>query len=393
MFSPWQEIEDASSGSSSLTERLLAAVERDENDFIRAAASRRPPLRPTLHSLRCRGHFDSMLSGLAGGADAHMLRMLFRWCEAHGIVMNPGMRVTRAADLTNFREHVFVMDSDVKKHALLLAVPEELCIGLKNADAPEELDNMKRGTAHGDAGVRATQNDDDDKDMCAFFFQALGVLVNDLLVAHGNTVSDPRNFLARALHRTRTAHNAPYLDAMSFGSTETCLAEVVLQMVHNFVQSGPLTGKVERDLLNWAVSVSMSHSTPLAIAGRRTIGIVPVLHLFRHGGVAMNAGIMARKTDADERRLQALFGATSPELTLDPQTRYVYVVAARDLAPGDEVCLQAMAPVCNRTEEADHMWRLTSGGPPPEPCMPSDEYQALQRLLREEVHRCAAAVP
>ena len=59
---------------------------------------------------------------------------------------------------------------------------------------------------------------------------------------------------AKSLHRLRSEQNAPYLHDFSFGvsgvsahgEAQPALADVVLQMIHNFINAGPLTGKVDR---------------------------------------------------------------------------------------------------------------------------------------------------
>lgn len=63
---------------------------------------------------------------------------------------------------------------------------------------------------------------------------------------------------------------------------ECCLADILLQMIRNYLNGGPLVGKIGREDLMAAVSMCLSHSTPLVIGPRRSIGIIPLVHLFPH---------------------------------------------------------------------------------------------------------------
>lgn len=78
---------------------------------------------------------------------------------------------------------------------------------------------------------------------------------------------------------------------------ECCLADILLQMIRNYLNGGPLVGKVAREDLMAAVSMCLSHSTPLIVGPRRSIGIVPLVHLFPHGGLKTNAVVVARPED------------------------------------------------------------------------------------------------
>eukprot|EP00164_Ancoracysta_twista_P010835 GFYU01016484.1.p1 GENE.GFYU01016484.1~~GFYU01016484.1.p1 ORF type:complete len:226 (-),score=12.98 GFYU01016484.1:34-690(-) len=196
------------------------------------------------------------------------------------------------------------------------------------------------------------------------------------------------------------------------------LADVVLQMIRNYIQGGPLTNKVDPAELMWAVSVCLSHSTPLVIGDRRSIGIVPIVHLFPHGGLATNAVVVARPSPAMERscgvapgrgaRKMAEYaqrmsdGYEFPTLIRDehlgvpvdnttsrkPQpadggtTGYVYVVAMRDITAGESVHMQAMAPVCEKDEESEHMWRLSCGGAPHNYYRTSEVAQLSEEIQR-----------
>jgi hypothetical protein len=335
-----------------------------------------------------------------------MLSGLAAWCAAEGVFLHPALRLARGGSV--YRDHHASVAAAVPRLTPLMAIPERLCIGFRDVDNEDHMAALRLGGAHrGTAATDATTSGDGDAehgDACAFFFSALGLLVNDLLVAHNNELTDRRHRLAAALLRTRTLHNAPYLDANQFrasGAAETSMADVFLQMVLNYVQSGPLTGKVVRDELNWAVSVCLSHSTPLSIGGRASIGIVPVVHLLPHGGDNVNAVVVPRDGDVAGRQLRRFFDARCPMLRgaegaaagAGEGGRYLYVVATRDLAAGDAVSMQPMAPVCSKEDEAAHMWMLTCGAAPPGDSMPTDAAAALQRDVSAEVHALAAKQP
>jgi hypothetical protein len=345
-------------------------------------------------------HHNQIIRSLSGRADAHMMRVLLRWCEMEGVFLHPALWPEPAiGDKQNtFRDHVWHVTTDVPSMTPLLAIPERLCIGFKDTESEDDIAALKRGTteaAKGSVDDTAAAAEESDGDVCAFFFTAIGLLVNDLLVALNNEISDKRFYLAKSLQRIRTCHNAPYLSTGYFqgAQAEPPLAEVFLQMVHNYVQAGPLTGKVERDMLNWAVSVSLSHSTPLTIAGRKSIGIVPVLHLFPHGNADVNAVPVTRGARAaDGARLRRLFRQQCSAMPLSDSEEYVYLVTTRALAAGSTVAVQAMAPVCHRSEEAEDMWRLTCGAPPPEESVGSLEYQEVLRSVNEHIREVAAAL-
>eukprot|EP00758_Cryptobia_borreli_P003515 Tbor_TRINITY_DN3799_c0_g1::TRINITY_DN3799_c0_g1_i1::g.2381::m.2381 len=72
------------------------------------------------------------------------------------------------------------------------------------------------------------------------------------------------------------------------------LPDIVLQMIRNYINGGPLTNKVQRKDLLWTISVCLSHSTPLVIGHRRSIGIIPLVHLMEHGGTGTNCSVLAR---------------------------------------------------------------------------------------------------
>ena len=196
-----------------------------------------------------------------------------------------------------------------------------------------------------------------DADICDFFFYCLGTIVADLVTAQSSQLTDGRHEFAKNLTRIRTLQNAPYLpenivfaskkeegsskpvvvadkersgeakkaaqekgkekdgkkenvddgDASGFDADassslpreeeECCLADILLQMIRNYLNGGPLVGKLDRADLMAAVSMCLSHSTPLVIGPRRSIGIVPLVHLFPHGGTKTNAVVLGRPDD------------------------------------------------------------------------------------------------
>ena len=387
----------------------LRTTLRRRRRYAEAAAARGDAAPWTVYAMTGGAvHHAAIVRGLRSGGDTHMMQLLLRWCGGHGARLHPALTpvpsyiVAGQGDAATFRDFRWVVTEDVPALTPLLAIPESVCIGFKDTESEDDVAALKQGTTSAAASsvddTKKAADEESDSDMCAFFFTALGLLVNDLLVAVNNSLTDPRYLLARALQRTRTCHNAPYLEPHAFNATMpahgdgTSLAAVFLQMVHNYIQAGPLTGKVERDMLLWAVSVCLSHSTPLEIAGRRSIGIVPLLHLFPHGAGDVNAAPVTRRARGGSGcELADFFAAVSPAMSLERKhhTNYIFVVTTRPVRAGEAVALQAMAPVCNRTEEADDMWRLTCGAPPPADSVTSGEYQEIVKLVNDEVHRRA----
>ena len=374
------------------------------------------------------------------GADVHMLRLLMDACATRGAFVHPALALARRA--TQYRDHGLVAHAPLPRLTPLLAVPEALCLGYKDASDRTDVSALGFGSYHSPADAAAstgadrlaagstatTADDDSGSDIVSFFFTSLGLLVNDLLVARNNPRTDPRYVLARSLQHTRTLQNGPYLEPGAFDADDWWAEElsasdtdsarddddansrddgdgkgkrssrraghnlvaVCHQMLHNYIHSGPLTGKVDIDELKWAVSVALSHSTPLRIGPRHGIGVVPLLHLLPHGERNLNAVCVTRPaTERSASAVQDWWGAQFPWLALRRDCGYVTVVAARDIAPGEEIALQPMAPACG--VEGRAMWGLACGAPPPGSAVSSVAYQRLQAAVDAEVLSLALA--
>lgn len=322
----------------------------------------------------------------AGGTTAaatgqHFMYLLMLWCAEHNVFIHPALQLVRApSTFRDFRFYIRPGWGHVPTHAPLVAVPQAMLIGFKKTGEETPQIEPRRNPE---------EETPSNEDICSFFFDSLNLLVSDLLVALNNERSDPRYLLAASLNRTQTVRNAPYLEESTvFDPSQSCIADVLLQMLHNYIQAGPFTGRVTREELCWAISIGLSHSTPLKI-GRdvSSIGIIPLVHLFAHGGKATNSVVVSYR---DERSAHAMLqyferehGITfSPSAAASEQAevgfRGVFVVNLRPLAEGDEVCIQAMAPVCNRDDEhAQHMWRLSCGALPSD-SLPTAEVATLQ---------------
>ncbi|EPY26938.1 hypothetical protein STCU_06003 [Strigomonas culicis] len=223
--------------------------------------------------------------------------------------------------------------------------------------------------------------DNSDADVCQFFFSALGMIVADLVTAKSSPLTDPRHTFASLLSKVQTIPNAPYFDeSVVFDAEEPCLADVLLQMIRNYINGGPLVNKLSRDELQWAVSVCLSHATPLQIHTLQSIGIIPLVHLFPHGGTQTNSYVIARNArEKSAAKMAAFFRDTfGYDFSAQHSGRWIYVVCDRELRAGDEVCLQAMAPVCDRDSEAEQMWRLSCGTAP-------SEYMASSAVARRQL--------
>lgn len=289
------------------------------------------------------------------------LWLLLRWCHYNGVFIHPAVCIQKSK--TKYRDLAFFVDRPVAQYCPVISVPECLLIGfqgIENCNNPlldasriEQFNKANRG------------EEENDSDICDFFFASLGIVTSDLLSALHSTHSDKRTSFAKSLSKTSTIHNAPYFtDDIVFGKDDTSLADVLLQMIKNYIQAGPLAGKVERSELQWAVSISLSHSTPLIIGSRRSIGIVPFVHLFPHGGDKTNSVLVARSLKEHSaccfvRYFKEQFGI---DFTGTPQRIYVTPVTA--LIAGDNIHLQAMAPVCSKENESADMWKLSCGSAP-----------------------------
>lgn len=312
----------------------------------------------------------------------HAFYQLMHWADARNIFIHPALRIRRES--TQFRDHRFVTCEPIPKYCPLLAIPESMCVGFadlsekgKSAPASSLLDEQR-------AKHFAEATGAGDSDICQFFFDSLSMMVADLLSALHSPNTDARHALAQSLLKVRTMLNAPYLgEDTVFGKEDTALADVLLQMIRNYVAGGPMVGQVDRDVLKWAVSVCLSHSTPLTLGDKNSIGIIPIVHLLPHGGHDSNCVVIARTARKDAGKKMAHFFRQQFGLGFDmfaspaEDLKWVYLVPTRDLSAGEEILTQAMAPVCNRETEASHMWKL-SCGVAPEDSMPTATLSALQ---------------
>lgn len=341
-----------------------------------------------LHALHRRRLYLSHARELSHFSDNHYFYKLLMWCHDHHLFIHPALRM--AAKASAFRDHVFTVASDVAAFTPLLAVPEQLVIGFRDPAAAADADDAER-TALYDAKKekefhQANVGEGAEADICEFFFSSLSMIVSELFTARSSALTDPRHLFADLLSKVRTLQNAPYFDDdVVFDATEPCLADVLLQMIRNYINGGPLVNKVTRQELQWAVSLCLSHSTPLSIGAVKSIGIIPMVHLFPHGGASTNAYVVARTARESSARKMAAFFRRSFGYDFAPfyGGKWIYVVPERALRAGEEVRLQAMAPVCEKdSEEEAQMWRLSCGTVPSD-YKTSAEVAAKQRALTE----------
>lgn len=324
-------------------------------------------------------------------AGVHSLYQLMHWCDERNIFLHPSIRIDR--DPTAFRDYTMVVQHRISKYCPLIAVPEELCIGFK--DMEERGKNLPENDLMDEAKAKAfaEATGAGDSDVCQFFFDSLGMIVTDLLSAVHSPLTDKRSLFCQSLRKVRTLLNAPYFgDDVRFGKDDTALADVLLQMIRNYIAGGPLVGRIERDVLQWAVSLCMSHSTPLAMGSTKSIGIVPLVHLLPHGGESCNCVVIARSTRRHAGRHMMNFFKHAFGLDFDMfgdgdvgrEPRWVYLVPIRDLEPGEPLLTQVMAPVCDSEKEAEHMWRLSCGTAPPS-SLPTSKLMSLQADVVKDI--------
>ncbi|KPA82398.1 hypothetical protein ABB37_03474 [Leptomonas pyrrhocoris] len=352
-----------------------------------------------LHAMHRRRLYKQYALDLSYLADTHAYYQLMMWCHDHHVFIHPSVEMTRHR--TAYREHVFRVKADVAPYTPLLAIPENLVIGFKDANTEagsDGADGDDRNNLY-DAKREAefhklNTGDNADTDICQFFFASLGMIVSDLITARSSPLTDPRFLFAELLGKVSTLQNAPYFeDDVVFDPNEPGLADILLQMIRNYVNGGPLVNKVPPDDLRWAVSLSLSHSTPLSIGAVRSIGIVPVVHLFPHGGTATNTYIVARTArDRCAEKMNAFFRHTFHyDFQAQAAGKWIFVVPERALKAGEEICLQAMAPVCEKDSEAAQMWRL-SCGTAPESYLSSADVYARQAAVTDAVIRQGEAL-
>lgn len=379
------------------------------------------------NSSRRKDYVDQALR-LSRVSGVHELYHLMTWCHQQDIFLHPLVRLER--EPTAFRDYRMIVTQRVAKHTPLLAIPLSSAIGFRGVEL--EKGGVRRND---EVASQNTLHDAEreknfteasgtsDYDVCQFFFSCLGMVVGDLVTALNSPQTDDRHAFAKSIHLSvRTLLNAPYFSSdVHFGDQDTCLADVLLQMIHNYLNGGPLVGKVDRPELQWAISVCLSHATPLTIGSQRSLGILPLVHMLPHGGLDTNSVVIARpsRRQASERidaYFTQRFGCSfkKPQkqqrlVVVDEHTgltkegksksgggggtdgggdedddEWVYVVPLRDLEAGESILTQAMAPVCDKETEAAHMWRL-SCGVVPDRSMPTSQLQKLQDDTLKEI--------
>lgn len=368
---------------------------------------------------------QSLLGTMQLAADSNGLQQLAQWSADSGIFLHPDIEFVRGA--TEYRDYRCRVKSSALVPDLtpLIIVPVSCVLGFMDPMDEAEKKDMMKGTAtaagvaienknlasqqSGAAGAACSSSSsaspmDDDattqhEDACKYFFDSLSLIVNDCIVAAGNsTAADRRHvFASQLLYGTRTLKNAPYLSDRDFAVVgQSCpLAEALRHMVHNFVDNGPLSGKVERVQLQSAVSLALSHSTVLADvtvkrevdhmggllrgagteivvdpsasavaallsadtsgksprppSARSGVGIIPWLHLLPHGGGQLNAVTLSfsskQAAAASDWIAEQLPAMASPFARRHLKNGFFMLVACEDIGPGEEVCAQTMAPL------------------------------------------------
>ncbi|CCW66480.1 unnamed protein product [Phytomonas sp. Hart1] len=330
-----------------------------------------PPCRMNflkLHAMHRRRLYLQYAEQFSHLSDSHQFYKLFMWCHHHHLFIHPSVRVVRSR--SEFRDHVFFVSEDVPRLTPLLAIPEHLTIGFKDAndDTADSQNNLHDAQRIREFHTLNSGGSASENDTCQFFFNSLGMLVSDLVTAKNSPLSDPRCCFAEQLSKTRTLQNAPYFeDDVVFSPVEPCLADVLLQMIRNYIRGGPLVNKIPMQELQWAVSICLSHSTPLCIDSVRSIGILPIIHAFPHGGEKTNSYLVTRTSRSGASAKMSAFFRHEFGYDFDSihDGKWIYLLSDRPLKAGEEIHVQAMAPICGRDDiEAQQIWRLSCGSTP-----------------------------
>ncbi|CAD2214892.1 hypothetical protein, conserved [Angomonas deanei] len=338
-----------------------------------------------LHLLHRRRLYKLHATNLSSLSDSHYFYQLMMWCHDQNVFVNSCVRIQKCR--SDYRQHSFFVNRDIPRLTPLVAVPERLAIGFMDSNDREDANNLHDAEREKEFNKLNSGGGDSDSDICSFFFSALGMIVADLMTARSSKLSDPRSKFADLLSKVQTLANAPYFeDSVVFDPDEPCLADVLLQMIRNYVNGGPLVNRVSRQELLWAVSVCLSHSTPLTVGTTPSIGIIPMVHLFPHGGKETNSFVIARSGREMASEKMNCFFRTQFDLDFSAlhEEKWIYVVNDTPLTAGEEIRLQAMAPVCDKDSEAEQMWRLSCGVAPAE-YLSSAEVSRKQVALTEEI--------
>lgn len=181
--------------------------------------------------------------------------------------------------------------------------------------------------------------------------------------------------------------DCPSAEGNTSPTLSSSLSDVLLQMIRNYIDAGPFSQKIPKDDIRWIVSVCLAHSSPLTIGTTTSIGMIPLVHLFPHGGTKTNSYLISRRREGSALRLaQGILAHCGVDFSHDHDGKWIYVVPARDLAPGEEVWIQAMAPACDADIEAEQMWRLSCGAAP-EAYISSAQIEKKREELFEEMIR------
>ena len=350
--------------------------------------------------LRHRKHRRAIYTGFARSLSAYSdqqdVHQFMVWCHKNDIFIHPSLTLVRKS--SQYRDYTLVATEQLDRLCPLVAVPEHLLIGFKGLGEGSSTSNNLPTSSLQETDQKEKEfneaNGTSESDICQFFFSSLGMMICDLVTALSGTLTDPRNGFAQHLRKVRSVLNAPYFaEDVVFDNTETCLADVLLQMVRNYINGGPFVGKLSRDELQWAVSVCMSHSTPLGVGSEKSIGVIPLIHMLPHGGTSMNSVLVARTARRNSAarisnyfrdRFGLDFGDCRYRPLVHGEPRFVYAVATRPLAAGEEVLLQAMAPVCEQETQARQMWKL-SCAEIPDDYVPSAVAAKLQHDITREI--------
>lgn len=372
--------------------------ERDDSSGLSSEClSLSPPIDSTTVT-----RYRNLAKSLQSRSDGFFLYEFMMWCVEVGLYIHPALRGSRRN--SEMRDHAFYVAERVPRLTPLVAIPESCLIGFKRI----LIGNEKLEAMESNAVCEATREvefnrlnagEGEAADICAFFFSSLNMMISDLVSVRGSRLTDRRYPFAEALSKVRSIHNAPYfspetvMDARGGGATdEPSLADVHLQMIRNYVNAGPLVNKVPAADLLWLTSICLSHSTPLSIGQQDSIGMVPLVHLFPHGGKQTNSFLVSRH---GKRSMEFLATFFQHHCGIDfsvSKEDYVFLVTDQVLAEGQEVCVQSMAPVCDSDVEAEQMWRLSCGSVPHDFLLSAEVERKRRQLEAEMVEKGSALI-
>lgn len=345
--------------------------------------------------------FRRMAVELSCLADEHFYYQLMMWCYESGVFIHPSLQARRRYSV--FRDHQFFVAEKVSRFTPLIAIPRSLLLGFgkifcSKADQDDEDQNALVDREKEAEFNRLNAGEAEASDICSFFFSSINMMVSDVVTAKGSPLTDKRYAFAQMLSKVRTLHNAPYLGdevVLDHSSAEgTGLADVLLQMIRNYIKAGPLVNKVPTDDLRWILSVCLAHSTPMSLGkNSASIGIIPLVHLFPHGGRDTNSYVIAPPAhetgNSVETYIMKHCGLDFSHQTGEKgKDSWVYLVPERDLEAGEEVRVQAMAPACDADIEAYHMWVLSCSTAPEDFLLSSEVEEKRRWIMGEMIRNC-----